>query len=71
MLKVDGIELCRCSANDEGIISAFCAYFAFSIAFPRHLKNTLMFLQRYIAKIVVDGDKPLPVTATTQVNLLY
>uniref|UniRef100_A0AAV2L6Z8 Sterile alpha motif domain-containing protein 3-like n=1 Tax=Knipowitschia caucasica TaxID=637954 RepID=A0AAV2L6Z8_KNICA len=45
IVKVDGIELCHTSAIDEGIISAFCAYFVFNLAFPRHLKNTLMFLQ--------------------------
>ncbi|CAL1571743.1 unnamed protein product [Knipowitschia caucasica] len=71
IVKVDGIELCHTSAIDEGIISAFCAYFVFNLAFPRHLKNTLMFLQRYIVKIVVDSDKPLPITITRQVNLLY
>lgn len=70
-VKVDGIELCHSSAIDEGIISAFCAYFVFNLTFPRHLKNTLMFLQRHITKIVVDGEKPLPITVTRQVNLLY
>ncbi|XP_051956291.1 uncharacterized protein LOC127625197 [Xyrauchen texanus] len=54
ILKVDHIEVCRTSGIDEGIISAFCTYFVFNLSYPRHLKNTLMFLQRYIAKIVVD-----------------
>ncbi|KAI2647504.1 Sterile alpha motif domain-containing protein 3 [Labeo rohita] len=71
ILKVDHIELFRNSGIDEGIISAFCTYFVFNLAYPRHLKNTLMFLQRYIAKIVVDGDQPLPITVTRQINLLY
>ncbi|XP_051946713.1 uncharacterized protein LOC127618364 isoform X3 [Xyrauchen texanus] len=71
ILKVDHIEVCRTSGIDEGIISAFCTYFVFNLSYPRHLKNTLMFLQRYIAKIVVDGDQPLPITVTRQINLLY
>ncbi len=71
ILKVDHIEVFRNSGIDEGIISAFCTYFVFNLAYPRHLKNTLMFLQRYIAKIVVDGDQPLPITVTRQINLLY
>ncbi|RXN12737.1 sterile alpha motif domain-containing 3-like isoform X1 [Labeo rohita] len=45
ILKVDHIELFRNSGIDEGIISAFCTYFVFNLAYPRHLKNTLMFLQ--------------------------
>ncbi|KAF4109766.1 hypothetical protein G5714_009018 [Onychostoma macrolepis] len=71
ILKVDHIEVFRNSGIDEGILSAFCTYFVFNLAYPRHLKNTLMFLQRYIAKIVVDGDQPLPITVTRQINLLY
>lgn len=71
IVKVDGIEVCRGSFIEEGIISAFCMYFVFNLAYPRHLKNTLMFLQKHIAKIVEHGDQPLPITVTRQVNLLY
>lgn len=70
IVKVDGLELCRSSGIHEGIILAFCAYFVFNIVYPRNLKNTLMFLQRYIAKLT-DIDQPMPLTVTRQLNLLY
>lgn len=71
VLRVEGVEVCRGSGIGEGIISAFCSYFVFNIQYPKHLKNTLMFLQRYIAKIVLDGDQPLWTTVARQVNILY
>ncbi|XP_046726892.1 uncharacterized protein LOC124399773 [Silurus meridionalis] len=46
VIRVDGIEICRASGVDEGVLSAFCAYFVFNLTYPPHLKNTLVFLQR-------------------------
>ncbi|XP_035989247.1 uncharacterized protein LOC110368027 isoform X2 [Fundulus heteroclitus] len=71
IVKADNIVVCHTQTVDEGIISAFCTYFVFNLAYPRHLKNTLMFLQRYIAGIVEEGDRPLPLTVTRKINLLY
>ncbi|MEQ2271310.1 hypothetical protein XENORESO_002443, partial [Xenotaenia resolanae] len=69
IVKAD-IVVCHTQTVD-GIISAFCTYFVFNLAYPRHLKNTLVFLQRYIARIVEDGDRPLPLTVARKINLLY
>ncbi|MED6241580.1 hypothetical protein ATANTOWER_020336 [Ataeniobius toweri] len=71
IVKADDVVVCHTQAVDEGIISAFCTYFVFNLAHPRHLKNTLVFLRRYIARIVEDGDRPLPITVTRKINLLY
>ena len=71
VVKADDVEVCHTQTVDEGIISVFCTYSVFNLAYPRHLKNTLKFLQRYIARIVEDGDQPLPVTVTRKINLLY
>ncbi|RXN30248.1 sterile alpha motif domain-containing 3-like isoform X2 [Labeo rohita] len=58
ILKVDHIELFRNSGIDEGIISAFCTYFVFNLAYPRHLKNTLMFLQRPLPFVMAHRVPP-------------
>ncbi|XP_039899107.1 sterile alpha motif domain-containing protein 3-like isoform X2 [Simochromis diagramma] len=71
IVKLDGSEVCRSSCIFEGIISSFCLYFVFNLAYPKHLKNTLIFLQKYIVKIDEDEDRPLPITVTRQINLLY
>ncbi|XP_036374471.1 uncharacterized protein LOC118770845 [Megalops cyprinoides] len=71
IVNVDGVEVCRGLGIDKGVIVAFCTYFVFNLQYSKHLKNTLMFLQRYILKIVVDGDQPLPLTVMRQINLLY
>ncbi len=70
VIRVDGIEICRASGVDEGALAAFFAYFVFNLTCPSHLKNTLMFLQRYVLKLTVDGDKPLPTPVTRLINLL-
>ncbi|XP_048057958.1 uncharacterized protein LOC125275228 isoform X2 [Megalobrama amblycephala] len=70
VIRVDGIEICRASGVDEGVLSAFCAYFVFNLTYPPHLKNTLVFLQRYVLKLTVDSDKPLPTPVTRVINLL-
>lgn len=70
MVKVDGVGVCQCTGLDEAFITAFSMYFAFNIAYPPHLKNTLTFLQRRIVSIVEEGDKPLPVTLLRVINLL-
>ncbi|MEQ2238714.1 hypothetical protein ILYODFUR_036094 [Ilyodon furcidens] len=70
IVKADDVG-CHTQAVDEGIISAFCTYFVFNLAYPRHLKNALVFLRRYIARIVEDGDRPLPITVTKKINPLY
>ncbi|XP_076729426.1 uncharacterized protein LOC143412483 [Maylandia zebra] len=71
IVKLDGSEVCRSSCIFEGIISSFCLYFVFNLAYPKHLKNTLIFLQKYIVKIDEGEDRPLPITVTRQINLLY
>uniref|UniRef100_A0A8C6S6A6 Sterile alpha motif domain-containing protein 3-like n=1 Tax=Neogobius melanostomus TaxID=47308 RepID=A0A8C6S6A6_9GOBI len=71
VVKVDSVEVCRCSGIEDGVISAFCTYFIFNIQYPHCLKNTLNFLQRYIAKISLEGDQPLPITVSRKINLLY
>ncbi|XP_039860049.1 sterile alpha motif domain-containing protein 3-like isoform X2 [Simochromis diagramma] len=71
IVKLDGSEVCRSSCIFEGIISSFCFYFVFNLAYPKHLKNTLIFLQKYIVKIDEGEDRPLPITVTRQINLLY
>ncbi|KAL4007070.1 adhesion G-protein coupled receptor G5 [Sarotherodon galilaeus] len=71
IVKLDGSEVCRTSCIFEGIISSFCLYFVFNLAYPKHLKNTLIFLQKYIVKIDEGEDRPLPITVTRQINLLY
>ncbi|XP_056608380.1 sterile alpha motif domain-containing protein 3-like isoform X2 [Triplophysa dalaica] len=71
VVKVDGIAVCQCTSIDEAFITAFSMYFAFNIAYPVHLKNTLTFLQRCIVSIVEEGEKPLPVTLLRKINLLY
>ncbi|XP_042072862.1 sterile alpha motif domain-containing protein 3 isoform X2 [Haplochromis burtoni] len=71
IVKLDGSEVCRSSCIFEGIISSFCLYFVFSLAYAKHLKNTLIFLQKYIVKIDEGEDRPLPITVTRQINLLY
>ncbi|XP_026110054.1 sterile alpha motif domain-containing protein 3-like isoform X4 [Carassius auratus] len=70
VIKVDGIEICQANGVDEGALAAFCAYFVFNLTYPSHLKNTLVFLQRYVLKLTVDGDKPLPTPVTRIINLL-
>uniref|UniRef100_A0A3P9DGJ5 Odorant receptor, family 6, subfamily AT, member 1 n=1 Tax=Maylandia zebra TaxID=106582 RepID=A0A3P9DGJ5_9CICH len=62
-------EVCRSSCIFEGIISSFCLYFVFNLAYPKHLKNTLIFLQKYIVKIDEGEDRPLPITALTDPKL--
>ena len=71
VVKVDSVEVCRCSGIEDGIMAAFCMYFIFNIQYPHCLKNTLNFLQRYIAKISLDEDKALPITVSRKINLLY
>ncbi|MED6294821.1 hypothetical protein CHARACLAT_025041 [Characodon lateralis] len=39
IVKADDIVVCHAQAVDEGIISAFCTYFVFNLAYPRHLKE--------------------------------
>nr|XP_024658667.1 sterile alpha motif domain-containing protein 3 [Maylandia zebra]XP_024658668.1 sterile alpha motif domain-containing protein 3 [Maylandia zebra] len=68
IVKLDGSEVCRSSCIFEGIISSFCLYFVFNLAYPKHLKNTLIFLQKYIVKIDEGEDQPLPITVTRQIN---
>lgn len=70
MVKVDGLEVCQAIGVEEGALAAFCAYFVFNLAYPSHLKNTLVFIQRCVLKISEDGDKPLPTTVTRLINLL-
>ncbi|XP_052398161.1 uncharacterized protein LOC127945976 [Carassius gibelio] len=70
VIKVDGIEICQANGVDEGALAAFCAYFVFNLTYPSHLKYTLVFLQRYVLKLTVDGDKPLPTPVTRIINLL-
>ncbi|CAL9685462.1 unnamed protein product [Knipowitschia caucasica] len=71
VVKVDSVEVCRCSGVEDGVIAAFCTYFIFNIQYPHCLKNTLNFLQRYIAKMPLEVDQPLPITLSRKINLLY
>ncbi|KAL0970722.1 hypothetical protein UPYG_G00246370 [Umbra pygmaea] len=71
LVKVDGVDLCRGTGVEEGVIAAFCAYFVFDMAYPPYMKNTLSFLQRTLLNITVVGEKPLPVTVTRVINLIY
>ena len=41
VVKVDGVEVCTCTAVDEAFITAFCMYYTFNIAYPPRLKNTM------------------------------
>ncbi|KAF1387365.1 hypothetical protein PFLUV_G00104680 [Perca fluviatilis] len=70
-VKVDGVDLCRGTGVEDGVIAAFCTYFVFDMAYPPYMKNTLSFLQRTLLNITVVGEKPLPVTVTRVINLLY
>ncbi|KAJ4934753.1 hypothetical protein JOQ06_007535 [Pogonophryne albipinna] len=71
LVKLDSVDLCRGAGVEDGVISAFCAYFVFNLAYPPYMKNTLTFLQRTILDITEVGEKPLPVTVTRMINLLY
>ena len=70
VVKVDGAGVCQCKSLDEAFITAFSMYFAFNIAYPPYLKNTLTFLQRRIVNIVEEGEKPLAVTLLRVINRL-
>ncbi|XP_057195919.1 uncharacterized protein LOC130557844 [Triplophysa rosa] len=63
-------DLCWASCVEEGALAAFSAYLVFNSNYPSHLKNTLIFLQRYVLKLTVDGDKPLLTPVTRVINLL-
>lgn len=69
-VKVDGVDLCRGTGVEDGVIAAFCAYFVFDLAYPPSMKNTLTFLQRTILNITLVAEKPLPVTVTRMINQL-
>uniref|UniRef100_A0AAV2JIT4 Sterile alpha motif domain-containing protein 3-like n=1 Tax=Knipowitschia caucasica TaxID=637954 RepID=A0AAV2JIT4_KNICA len=68
---VDGTEVCQGTGVEEGIIAAFSSYYVFNLAYPPYLKNTLTFLQRVVLNISEVGEKPLPITVTRMINLLY
>ncbi|KAI4829437.1 hypothetical protein KUCAC02_023478 [Chaenocephalus aceratus] len=70
LVKLDSVDLCRGAGVEDGVISAFCAYFVFNLAYPPYMKNTLTFLQHTILDITEVGEKPLPVTVTRMINLL-
>ena len=70
MVKLDGQPVCRVLGVDEGVIAAFCAYFVYNVVYPSRLKNSLIFIQRYVLKMSEVGDKPLPVNVTRVINLL-
>lgn len=65
VVKLDGQSVCRALGLEESVIAAFCA-----VVYPSRLKNTLIFIQRYVLKISEVGDKPLPVSVTRVINSL-
>ncbi|XP_053337594.1 uncharacterized protein LOC128509780 [Clarias gariepinus] len=71
LVKADGVEVCRGIGVEEGILAAFSAYYVFNLAYPPYMKNTLTFLQHAIAKITEVGGKPLPITVTRVLNILF
>ena len=44
----------------ECICSLFAAYFIYNVSYPKGIKNTMLFLEKYIFK--VDSDEKTPVT---------
>ncbi|KAK2907325.1 hypothetical protein Q8A67_006310 [Cirrhinus molitorella] len=69
-VKIEGSEICRAVGVEDGILSAFSAYFVYNIAYPSHSRNTLLFLQRHVLKVSAPGDKPLPTAVVRIINLL-
>ncbi|KAF1372700.1 hypothetical protein PFLUV_G00268640 [Perca fluviatilis] len=70
VVKLDGQSVCRALGLEEGVIATFCAYFIYNVVYPSRLKNTLIFIQRYVLKTSEVGDKPLPVSVTRVINIL-
>ncbi|XP_037318604.2 sterile alpha motif domain-containing protein 3-like [Pungitius pungitius] len=70
VVKLDGQSVCMALGLEEGVIAAFCAYFIYNVAYASRLKNTLIFIQRYVLKMSEVGDKPLPVSVTRVINIL-
>ncbi|XP_039658053.1 sterile alpha motif domain-containing protein 3-like [Perca fluviatilis] len=70
VVKLDGQSVCMALGLEEGVIAAFCAYFIYNVVYPSRLKNTLIFIQRYVLKMSEVGDKPLPVSVTRVINIL-
>jgi len=69
-VKMEGSEVCRAVGVEDGVLSAFCAYFVFNLAYPSYNRNTLLFLQRHVLKVTAPGDKPLPTAVVRIINLL-
>ncbi|KAI7806901.1 hypothetical protein IRJ41_013872 [Triplophysa rosa] len=49
-VKMEGSEICQAVGVEDGVLSAFCAYFVFNLAYSLHNRNTLLFLQRHVLK---------------------
>ncbi|XP_039518012.1 uncharacterized protein LOC120472063 [Pimephales promelas] len=69
-VKMEGSEVCRAVGAEDGVLSAFCAYFVFNLAYPSYNRNTLLFLQRHVLKVTAPGDKPLPTAVVRIINFL-
>ncbi|XDV12387.1 hypothetical protein PO909_001081, partial [Leuciscus waleckii] len=69
-VKMEGSEVCRAVGVEDGVLSAFCTYFVFNLAYPSYNRNTLLFLQRHVLKVTAPGDKPLPTAVVRIINLL-
>ncbi|XP_060797947.1 uncharacterized protein LOC132899915 [Neoarius graeffei] len=69
-IKVDGSTFCSAVGVEDGVLSAFCMYFVFSLQYPSHNRNTLIFLQRHILKVTDPADKALPTAVLRAINLL-
>lgn len=67
---MEGSEVCRAVGVEDGVLSGFCAYFVFNLAYPSYNRNTLLFLQRHVLKVTAPGDKPLPTAVVRIINLL-
>ncbi|XP_056605092.1 uncharacterized protein LOC130421303 isoform X1 [Triplophysa dalaica] len=70
-VKMEGSEICQAVGVEDGVLSAFCSYFVFNLAYPSHNRNTLLFLQRHVLKVTTLGDKPLPTAVVRIINLLF
>ncbi|KAK7158624.1 hypothetical protein R3I94_005073 [Phoxinus phoxinus] len=41
-VQMEGSEVCRAVGVEDGVLSAFCTYFVFNLAYPSYNRNTTL-----------------------------
>lgn len=61
-IRLDGQVMLGEKVDVSLTVSCLMAtYFVYSIAYPKQLKHTLLFIERFVCKLSVAGKLPVPV----------